>query len=198
MVHFDIKFTKRTNLVFTFIMCILLLLVQIKTESASNIEYFHKINKTQLQIKHDRTTNIELRFLRLAPVVIAYIQCNPILHLSYSITLLTALPTCEILKTIVKRPRPDDAENRKSFPSGHATIAFCSAMTLFLYLHKRRYWRLVSIASFSLAFAVVYGRILANRHFPTDVACGAFIGCCFSMISYFLIAKTHIISFDKK
>lgn len=192
----NIKFTKKTNLFFTCVMCIFLSILQVKMGYITHMKYFHKINKTQQQINHDIATNIELGILRFAPIVIAYIQCNPILHISYALTLATALPTCEMLKMIAKEPRPDDAKKKTSFPSGHTTCAFCSAMTLFLFLRKKNLLNYaVTIVSFVLAFAVAYGRILANRHFPVDTICGAFIGCFFASISYFSITKKHIINF---
>jgi len=74
------------------------------------------------------------------------------------------------LKNIIDSPRPDMSDN-KSFPSGHTTVAFASATTLY-----RRYGWKAGIPAYSVAALTGVGRKLSNRHRWRDVAAGAAIG----------------------
>jgi membrane-associated phospholipid phosphatase len=57
-----------------------------------------------------------------------------------------------------------------SFPSGHTLRIFSSMTALGLVLHRLR------VPAFALAAAVGASRVLALRHYPSDVLFGAFIG----------------------
>jgi undecaprenyl-diphosphatase len=78
----------------------------------------------------------------------------------------------EGLKRLVNRPRPDGERRRSnsSFPSSHAANAFAMAWVL------GRRWRRFSIPFWLLAAAVGWSRMYLNRHFLSDVLCGAIIG----------------------
>ncbi len=83
------------------------------------------------------------------------------------------------LKEVVGRPRPWEISQAfeaiptgmgRSFPSGHATMAFALAAVLSLRWPKGRWiW-------FSLAAGVALSRIALGLHWVTDVAAGALIG----------------------
>jgi membrane-associated phospholipid phosphatase len=64
--------------------------------------------------------------------------------------------------------RTDDLHH--SFPSGH-TLRIFSIMSALALLFPRRRW-----AYWALALLVGVSRVLALRHYPSDVAAGAFIG----------------------
>ena len=65
---------------------------------------------------------------------------------------------------------PEMHEAYRSFPSGHATLAFAIAFTVY---KQDRDW---GIAFLILAAIVAAGRIFVGVHFPLDVIAGAFVG----------------------
>lgn len=83
------------------------------------------------------------------------------------------------LKEIFPEWRPDDSD-RKSFPSGHASMSFAAAATL----HKRYGWEVGLPAQIVAAF-VGYSRVEAKKHHVHDVLAGAVIG----ELSGFLITR---------
>lgn len=124
----------------------------------------------------------------------------------YAETFAFAWGAKEILKHTLSRARPylyysnppeekkDDWE--KSFPSGHTTIAFASAV--FTSYTFRKYnpespWRLpVTIGVYTLAATTAALRIMSGSHFLTDVIAGAALG---SIIG-FTVPWLHSLSTD--
>lgn len=121
------------------------------------------------------------------------------LGVMYSEALLLSIGTTYIAKNSVNRPRPllynsnllledrlaPGKENRRSFFSGHSSLAFCTAVfcsSTFSTLHpnsKRK--GLVWGVSLAAAGTVGYMRYKAGKHFPTDILVGAGAG---SLIGY--------------
>jgi len=88
----------------------------------------------------------------------------------------------EILKHTVRRPRPANDSN-DSFPSGHTSFAF--SMATFL----QRSWTddhggWVGYLAYAPALYVGIDRIESNKHWPTDVAFGAFLGVLLTNVVY--------------
>jgi membrane-associated phospholipid phosphatase len=93
------------------------------------------------------------------------------------------------LKVLAHRNRPvlytanapaaaGDADNRRSFPSDHAALAFAAATT---YLEMARRERLPhrtrnAVLLYAGAVGVAALRVAAGQHFPTDVVGGAALG----------------------
>lgn len=77
------------------------------------------------------------------------------------------------LKTIVKEERPDHSDN-KSFPSGHASMAFAVARSIDKEFRKDNIW--IPIAGYAAATAVGIERVASDRHHWYDVAAGAALG----------------------
>jgi len=75
-----------------------------------------------------------------------------------------------LLKEIVRRPRPLDGSDNKSFPSGHTSFAFAFA-TVASYKYAK-----LSIPLYLGAFGTAFSRVYLGRHYPSDVLAGALIG----------------------
>ena len=105
----------------------------------------------------------------------------------------------EAIKFAVKRPRPflalenvrliEGTHQGYSFPSGHASIAFCVATVLAMRYPKIRYPVLI-IAGF-----VAISRMYLGFHYPSDVVVGAFLG---ALIGYFVTVSGNAIESGKK
>jgi hypothetical protein len=88
---------------------------------------------------------------------------------------LALIPTnlvVEGLKRSTERTRPDGerSSSNSSFPSSHTANAFALA-----WVFARR-WRRAAPAFFVFAALVAFSRVYLNRHFVSDVVCGALIG----------------------
>ena len=77
------------------------------------------------------------------------------------------------LKAMIKEERPDHSDN-KSFPSGHAAMAFAAARSIDKEFCKDCIW--IPIAGYAAATAVGIERIASDRHHWYDVVAGAGIG----------------------
>ncbi|MBQ9018637.1 phosphatase PAP2 family protein [Candidatus Saccharibacteria bacterium] len=98
-------------------------------------------------------------------------------------TLLAFIPTMLLLvaiyiifdKFIILSTRPDGS-GKPSFPSSHtmavATIFFCTMLALPRYVKKRSLRVLLDVVMAILISLTATGRVLSNKHWPTDVICG--------------------------
>lgn len=87
------------------------------------------------------------------------------------------------LKHTVHERRPDGTDSR-SFPSGHATVAFAGATILHKEYVKLSPW--ISVAGYSVATLTAVDRVRRNRHVWGDVVAGAAIGIGGTMLGYWL------------
>ena len=97
-----------------------------------------------------------------------------------------------LTKVLVRRPRPFvynpdspmqhklETDARKSFFSGHTSLAFaaatCTAAVTSEYLANKNHKTLIWGGCMTLASSVAVCRVLAGKHFPTDVITGALAG----------------------
>lgn len=98
-------------------------------------------------------------------------------------------------KLIVLSTRPNGS-GEPSFPSTHvmvvATIFLMAAIIIPRYIKSKTMVIILDILMLALIVLVSMGRILANMHWPTDVAGGLGFAILFAVIYYF------IINFSKK
>ena len=73
----------------------------------------------------------------------------------------------------------------KSFPSGHATIAFATATTLTLQYKK---WY-IAVPAYAWAAGVSYSRMYEGKHYPSDLLAGALIGTGSGFLCHWLSKK---------
>lgn len=107
-------------------------------------------------------------------------------------SVVSAWVVAEIIKVIVKAPRPFIVfpeisplflhGGYDSFPSGHATVFFALATTLYQY-HK-----VVGICFFVFAILIALSRVVSGIHFPGDIVVGAIIGIIIGR-SVFVMAR---------
>lgn len=93
------------------------------------------------------------------------------------------------LKYTVRRPRPyttyPDVDpyqtySDHSFPSGHASAAFCAATSLGICCPR---WYVI-VPAYTWASAVAYSRLFLGVHYPSDVLAGAIIGSGSAWLAY--------------
>lgn len=85
-----------------------------------------------------------------------------------------------LLKVTVREPRPNDGNDRRSFPSGHTTTAFAFASVVGAE-HGFGY----GLLAYGLAGLVAFSRMNDNKHYLHDVAGGATIGLAYGLGIYF-------------
>ncbi len=101
------------------------------------------------------------------------------------LALIPANLVVEATKRLVGRARPDERPNghNSSFPSGHAASAFALALVF------ARRWRKLAPAFFAAAVLVACSRIYLNRHFASDVLCGAIVGVVCAWVAGRVISR---------
>ncbi len=78
-----------------------------------------------------------------------------------------------VLKNAIKEERPDHSDN-KSFPSGHASMAFAAARSIDKEFRKDCIW--IPIAGYAAATIIGVERVVNKHHHWYDVVAGAGIG----------------------
>jgi membrane-associated phospholipid phosphatase len=73
------------------------------------------------------------------------------------------------IKLVANRTRPNGDPH--SFPSGHASTSFATAMVL----QEHYGWKL-GVPAFGIAAYTAFSRIMANQHWTSDVVMGAAVG----------------------
>lgn len=115
--------------------------------------------------------------------------------------LLAFIPTFLILavifivfeKILIINVRPDGS-GEPSFPSTHtmivATVFFITMLNLKKYVRQKPLRIILSIVMLILICLTAVGRVLANKHWPTDVLGGVIFSVVLAGI-YFIIAKAN-------
>ena len=90
------------------------------------------------------------------------------------------------LKAMIKEERPDHSDN-KSFPSGHASMAFAAARSLDKEFRQESIW--IPIVGYAAATAVGVERVASDRHHWYDVVAGAAVGIGSAELTWWLSEK---------
>lgn len=90
------------------------------------------------------------------------------------------------LKAMIKEERPDHSDN-KSFPSGHASMAFAAARSIDKEFRKDCIW--IPIAGYAAATAIGVERVVSDRHHWYDVVAGAALGFGSAELTWWLSDK---------
>jgi membrane-associated phospholipid phosphatase len=98
------------------------------------------------------------------------------------------------LKGITNITRPDGTPH--SFPSGHTSFAFTSAMALYLEYNDSN--KLLSYSGFGFSTATGMLRVVNNRHWISDVLVGAGIGMLTSKVVWYINPFSNWKPFNKK
>jgi len=98
-----------------------------------------------------------------------------------------------VFQFLAQRPRPDanvvrllwPAPNYPSFPSGHAALAFATAVVLGLSYRRKWVW----LAAILGAGLISISRIYLGFHYPSDILGGAVLGASTGAACYGLLAS---------
>mgnify|MGYP003945673853 CR=1 FL=1 len=129
-------------------------------------------------------------YLRYAPFVALYgyellgIKGKHNIKEKTSLVLLTAvisLGSTKILKNSIDKERPNSYDF-KSFPSGHAAIAFTGAELINQEYGDLSPW--YSIAGYTVASATSILRVYSNDHWFSDIVAGAGVGILSTKLAY--------------
>lgn len=94
-----------------------------------------------------------------------------------------AYSTTSVVKGLVNKHRPNERDFR-SFPSGHATIAFAGAEIINQEYGHLSPW--YSVAGYTLASATSILRIYNNEHWFSDVVTGSGVGILSTKVAYLM------------
>ena len=103
-------------------------------------------------------------------------------RLAFAATSLAAVGVSTVvLKEVVRRQRPNDS-NHRSFPSGHASVAFGVAEVV-----RTLYGRRNASVFYTLATVTAISRIHDDKHYLSDVVAGA--GLAMGLVRGFALAQ---------
>lgn len=98
-------------------------------------------------------------------------------------------------KEIVGRMRPNGAA-KNSFPSGHTLTAFVAAEFLHQEFKDQSVW--ISVGGYTMASFIGVSRMLRDKHWLSDVVCGAGMGILATKVCYWIYPYLRKIFLEKR
>lgn len=174
------------------IICSILFILDVVLVLTGNIRIFDNfIYDFLISFKSNNLTNIFIFFTNLSSskfiiilnaIILLYILITKKTKLLIiSINSLASTIVNNLLKFIIKRPRPIDialvTEKFYSFPSGHAMISvlFYGTIMYLLYKNKVKYRNILTVIICSYILTVGISRIYLGVHYASDVIGGYLI-----------------------
>jgi undecaprenyl-diphosphatase len=95
----------------------------------------------------------------------------------------------QVVKRLIERPRPSGASAHGfAFPSGHATFAAATFLTLALMVNARRRRHLAVALAVACTAAVSWSRLALGVHWLSDVTAGALVGWSWAIAAAVVVA----------
>ena len=129
---------------------------------------------------HAYTALGSLHFSSLLAVILFYTHHLSLLKQLF-IVLLVSLSATELIKLLIGRERPDDRDEDVyimqdlSFPSGHATNAFATAVVLTGFGG-------LGLLPLAIAGIVAFSRVYLGQHYLSDIIAGSVVGATVAII----------------